>query len=124
MIKCKSIYAKPTPEDGFRVLVDPLWPEGLSTRAAAVDWWARELAPSYELWRYAYDRDHWDKYRENYRRELAHRDKQAFLNQLRQRADSQMLTLVYGTDDPKRNNAMILREYLEKEMSSSRAKVS
>lgn len=122
MIKCKSIYAKPGPDDGVRVFVDRLWPEGISTRAAAVDWWVRELAPSYELWRYAYDPDMWERYREGYRRELVLKDKQAYLDQLRQRAGDQVLTLLYGTDDPKRNNATILREYLEKNKSSSRVK--
>ena len=122
MIKCKSIYAKPGPDDGFRVFVDRLWPEGISTRAAAVDWWLQELAPSYDLWRYVYDPDKWERYREGYRRELSLKDKQVFVDQLRQRAGHQMMTLLYGTDDPMRNNATILREYLEKNKSSSRVK--
>jgi len=111
-MKCKSIYDKPAPDDGFRVYVDCLWPEGLSTRAAAVEWWAQEIAPSYELWRHHYDLSQWPQYREGYLKELASRDKKSALEQLRQRAAG-VLTLLYGTDDPMHNNAVIVREYLE-----------
>jgi uncharacterized protein YeaO (DUF488 family) len=113
MLKIKSIYDKPAPEDGFRVFVDRLWPEGISTRRAAVDWWPQEIAPSYELWRHGYDLEKWEKYRENYLKELAARDKQQVLEQLRQRTANGMLTLLYGTSDPARNNAAIVRELLE-----------
>jgi uncharacterized protein YeaO (DUF488 family) len=122
MIKCKSIYAKPLPDDGFRVYVDRLWPEGISTRDAAVAWWAQEIAPSYDLWRYVFDPDKWEAYRESYRRELASDDRLSFLDQLRQRAANGVLTLLYGTRDPARNNAVILREYLESDNGSSRIK--
>jgi len=112
-MKCKSIYDKPAPDDGCRVYVDRLWPEGLSTRPAAVGWWAQEIAPSYELWRHHYDLSRWLQYREGYLKELASRDKKSALEQLRQRAAAGVLTLLYGTDDPMHNNAVIVREYLE-----------
>jgi len=112
-LKCKSIYNKPTPADGLRVYVDRLWPEGISTRDAAVEWWAQDLAPSYELWRHGYTLDKWPQYRENYLKELASRDKRAAFERLRQNADNGNLTLLYGTDDPARNNAVVVREYLE-----------
>jgi len=112
-LKCKSIYNKPTPEDGLRVYVDCLWPEGISTRDAAVEWWAQDLAPSYELWRHGYALDKWPQYRESYLKELASRDKQAAFEKLRQNAADDNLTLLYGTDDPARNNAVVVREYLE-----------
>jgi uncharacterized protein YeaO (DUF488 family) len=113
-LKCKSIYDKPTPDDGFRVYVDRLWPEGISTRPAAVQWWAQEIAPSYELWRHGYDLDKWTRYREGYLNELAWRDKKPALERLRQQAAAGALTLLYGTDDPAHNNAMLVQEYLEK----------
>jgi uncharacterized protein YeaO (DUF488 family) len=113
MVKSKSIYDKPAPDDGYRVFVDRLWPEGISTRHAAVEWWAKDIAPSYELWRHGYDLDKWTAYRESYLKELAARDKQPVLEQLRQRAANGALTLLYGTDDPARNNAVIVRELLE-----------
>jgi uncharacterized protein YeaO (DUF488 family) len=112
-VKCKSIYDKPAPDDGMRVFVDRLWPEGISTRHAAVEWWAQEIAPSYELWRHGYDLDKWPQYRESYLKELAARDKQAVIERLRQVAAGGDLALLYGTDDPARNNAVVVREYLE-----------
>ncbi len=113
MLKSKSIYDRPEPDDGFRVFVDRLWPEGISTRHAAVDWWAQEIAPSYELWRHGYDLDKWAAYREGYLKELAARHKQRVVEQLLQRAANGTLTLLYGTSDPVRNNAVILQELLE-----------
>jgi uncharacterized protein YeaO (DUF488 family) len=113
MMKIKNIYDKPAPDDGFRVFVDRLWPEGISTRHAAVDWWAQEIAPSYELWRHGYDLEKWAAYRKSYLKELAARDKQPVSEQLRQRAANGTLTLLYGTNDPARNNAAIVRELLE-----------
>jgi len=113
MLKCKSIYAKPTPDDGARVYVDRLWPEGISTRHAAVEWWAQELAPSYELWRHGYALDRWPQYHQSYLAELGTRDRQSAFDKLRQSAANGNVTLLYGTDDPARNNAVIVREYLE-----------
>jgi uncharacterized protein YeaO (DUF488 family) len=113
MVKIKNIYDKPAPDDGFRVFVDRLWPEGISTRHAAIDWWAQEIAPSYELWRHGSDLEKWAAYRESYLKELAARDKQPVSEQLRQRAANGTLTLLYGTNDPARNNAAIVRELLE-----------
>ncbi len=113
MVKIKSIYDKPAPDDGFRVFVDRLWPEGISTRHAAVEWWAQEIAPSYEHWRHGYDLEKWEKYRESYLKELAARDKQQMLEQVRQLAANGTVTLLYGTSDPARNNAAIVRELLE-----------
>jgi uncharacterized protein YeaO (DUF488 family) len=113
MLKSKSIYDKPATEDGLRVFVDRLWPEGISTRDAGVEWWAQEIAPSYELWRHGYDLNKWPQYREGYLKELTARDKQMVLERLRQSAAGGTLTLLYGTNDPRRNNAVIVREYLE-----------
>jgi len=122
MLKCKSVYAKPAPDDGVRVYVDRLWPEGISTRHAAVEWWAQELAPSYELWRHGSALDQWPQYREAYRQELAARDKQAALEKLKQSAATGMVTLLYGTDDPARNNAVLVREFLENGTNSTKKK--
>ncbi len=106
----------------MRVYVDRLWPEGISTRDAAVEWWAQDIAPSYELWRHGYAPDKWPQYRESYLKELASRDKQAALEKLRENAAAGNLTLLYGTDDPARNNAVVVREYLENGGSSNKKK--
>ncbi len=113
MIQCKSIYAKLQAGDGQRVFVDRLWPEGVSTRAAAVSQWLQELAPSYELWRHGYDLDQWPQYRQRYRAELSARDKRPLLERLQQMAREGPLTLLYGTSDAQRNNAVIIKELLE-----------
>lgn len=113
MLKCKSIYDKPAPNDGARVFVDLLWPEGISTRHAAVAWWAKELAPSYELWRHGSTAEQWPQYHTNYTAELRSRDRQPALEKLRQSLSQGNVTLLYGTADPSRNNAVIVREFLE-----------
>jgi uncharacterized protein YeaO (DUF488 family) len=122
MWKVKSVYDKPAPDDGWRVYVDRLWPEGISTRQAAVDWWAQEIAPSYELWRHQNGLDNGEKFREGYLKELSARDKRPVLEQLRQRASEGTITLLYGTRDPVHNNAIIVREYLESGGSFSKKK--
>ena len=112
MIKCKSIYAAPHPADGERIYVDRLWPEGLSTRAAAVAKWLQEAAPSYELWRHNYDLNRWEEYRKSYLAELQAPEKKNLVAELRQKAAGENLTLLYGTSDERRNNAEILKEFL------------
>ncbi len=113
MIKAKSIYVPPHPEDGERVYVDVLWPEGLTTRGAAVAHWQQDLAPSYELWRHHYDLTKWEEYRRRYREELQATDKRRALDELKQKARSGVITLLYGTSDAERNNAELLKEFLE-----------
>ncbi len=112
MIKCKSIYALPHPSDGERIYVDRLWPEGLATRSAAVDKWLLEIAPSYELWRHAYDMNRWEGYRQGYLKELQSPEKRRIFDELRQTAARGNLTLLFGTSDEHRNNAEIIKEFL------------
>jgi uncharacterized protein YeaO (DUF488 family) len=114
MIKCKSIYAPPSADDGERIFVDRLWPEGLSTRAAAIQGWLQELAPSYELWRFQFSPENWQSYRRLYWEELSDQALRPLLKQLKEKSQSHMLTLLYGTDHAVFNNAVALKEYLEK----------
>ncbi len=113
MIKSKSIYISPHPGDGERLYVDCLWPEGLTTRGAALAQWLQEVAPSYELWRHHYDLTEWEDYRQGYWKELQAADKRRALNELKEKARSGVITLLYGTSDAKRNNAELLKEFLE-----------
>jgi uncharacterized protein YeaO (DUF488 family) len=113
MIKCKSIYQEPAPEDGERIFVDRLWPEGVSTRAAQVTSWPQELAPSYELWRYRFSPDNWVEYRRQYWQELSQKSVRPLLLQLRDQSHRGNLTLLYGTEHAAFNNAVALKEYLE-----------
>jgi uncharacterized protein YeaO (DUF488 family) len=111
-IKLKRVYDAPRPDDGLRVLVDGLWPRGLSRRAACADLWLKEAAPSSSLRRwYGHDPRRWQAFRRKYRAELARRPEiLSLLSDLRRRAP---LTLLFGAHDAARNNAVVLRDVLE-----------
>jgi uncharacterized protein YeaO (DUF488 family) len=110
-IRIKRIYDAPDPADGFRVLVDRLWPRGVDKERALLDAWARELAPSAALrqW-FRHDPERWSEFQLRYRAELA--DRQPELETLRQRARQQAVTLLFAARDPRINHAAALREIL------------
>ena len=105
------MYDAPARGDGYRVLVDRLWPRGISRERAKLDEWARELAPSTELRRwFGHDAERFEEFRARYRAELkAHADE---LDRLRERARSGPLTLVYAARDSDHNDAVVLAEVL------------
>jgi len=107
----KRIYAARSVTDGYRVLVDRLWPRGISKQRAALDAWLVELAPSTALrtWLHG-DSSRWPQFVRRYRAEL--RSQTPLLQQLRQRARRQRVTLLYAARDPGMNNAVVLREVL------------
>lgn len=113
MIKSKSIYHDPSPEDGERFFVDRLWPEGVTTRGAALSAWLLELAPSYELWRFRFSPENWEEYRTLYRLELSQKMLRPLLRQLQEKSSKSTVTLLYGTPSESHNNAVALKEYLE-----------
>ncbi len=107
-------YEPPGPGDGYRVLVDRLWPRGVSKEALAIDTWLKDLAPSDELRRwFGHDPERWDEFRKLYRAELHDPSKRILLAELAARAREGPLTLVYGAKDEEHNNAVVLREILE-----------
>ena len=111
-IRVKRIYDPPEPDDGHRVLVDRLWPRGVSRERAALDEWARDLSPSDELRRWSHhDPERFPEFRRRYRRELATHAGE--VERLRQLARSGTLTLLYAARDHERNNAVVLAELLE-----------
>ena len=110
-IELKRAYLPPAPDDGVRVLVDRLWPRGVSKAEAAIDQWAMELAPSTALRRwFRHDPERWSEFRRRYRAELG--DKAAQLEELRGLARKQALTLVFGARDEEHNDAVVLRDVL------------
>jgi uncharacterized protein YeaO (DUF488 family) len=113
-IRVKRVYETPSAADGMRVLVDGLWPRGLSREAVSADLWLREAAPSAPLRRwYGHDPRRWGKFRQKYRRELAQRPEVLhLLKDLRRRSS---VTLLFGAQDEQRNNAVVLREMIEGE---------
>ncbi len=112
-LQVKRIYAKPVSKDGYRVLVDRLWPRGVTRENAKLDEWLKEIAPSTELrkW-FGHEPLRWQDFRQRYRVELTgHRDA---LAQLAERAAGQRVTLLYAARDPQINHAVLIEEALRK----------
>jgi len=110
-IRTKRVYEKAAPSDGRRVLVDRLWPRGLAKAAAKVDWWAKAIAPSTELRRwYQHDPAKWDEFRRRYFAELDANP--AGVAELRAQLGRGPVTLLYGSQETRLNNAAALCEYL------------
>lgn len=111
-IAVKRAYPSPDTQDGFRCLVDRLWPRGVGKEELRLDAWYKELAPSGELRRwFAHDADKWSEFKRRYFRELDSRTE--LVEELLSRAQQGRLTLVYAAKDERYNNAVALKEYLE-----------
>jgi uncharacterized protein YeaO (DUF488 family) len=117
LIQVKRAYEPPTPGDGYRVLVDRLWPRGVSKEKLALDAWTKEIAPSDALrkW-FGHDQEKWAEFEERYFAELDAQPDQ--VQELRQHAEPGPLTLVYAAKDKEHNNAVALREYLRSQRAS------
>jgi uncharacterized protein YeaO (DUF488 family) len=113
MIRTKRVYEAPSPEDGYRVLVDRLWPRGLTREAAAIDAWLKDVAPSNELRRwFGGDEAKWQEFSRRYRAELAAPQPAPALADLRAKARSGTVTLLYAKRNENENNAVVLRDVL------------
>jgi len=116
--RIKRVYEPASEDDGYRVLVDRVWPRGVSKERAQVDAWLRELAPSSKLrkW-FAHRRDRWESFQQAYHRELDAVTDREPIDWLRRRARQGSLTLVYAAREREHNNAEALRRYLENDES-------
>lgn len=104
-----------SPDDGRRILIDRLWPRGVSKERAQLSEWLQDLAPSTELRRwFAHDPARWDEFRRRYRRELEERGQLETLRELRQQARGERVTLVFGASDREHNDAVALLEFAAK----------
>lgn len=114
MFRIKRIYDKLERKDGFRVLVDRLWPRGLSKERANIDIWLKEIAPSETLRRwFSHDAKKWDDFRAAYNKEL--KNKPELIQKIRQIGkEENIITLLYSAKDEEHNNAIILKEFLQK----------
>ena len=112
MIRLKRVYEKPSRMDGSRILVDRLWPRGLTKERAAVTLWLKDVAPSTELrkW-FGHDPAKWKQFQARYRKEL--REKKGALKLLRQKGKTRTVTLVYGARDEEHNEALVLKKVVE-----------
>ena len=110
-IETKRIYDAPAKTDGFRVLVDRVWPRGVTKEKASVDLWMKEIGPSTQLrkW-FGHDPKRWDEFRKRYRAELE--DRTDLLDDLRHHAAKGRLTLVFSAKDEEHNQAVALKKIL------------
>ncbi len=113
MLKVKRVYDERTEGDGFRTLVDRLWPRGMSKDKAHIDLWLKEIAPSDELrkW-FAHDEAKRDEFRRRYFQELA--GKGELVDLIKEKLKEGDVTLLYGAKNRELNQAVTLREYIEK----------
>lgn len=112
-IHIKRVYAPPVKADGCRVLVDRLWPRGISKEAAAIDEWAKDLAPSPDLrkW-FGHQPEHWAVFQKRYSEELA--DNNTVNDFLHKHEKQKRITLVYAAKDEQHTHAIVLQSYLNR----------
>ena len=113
MIKLKRAYEKPSRDDGFRILVERLWPRGVTKNEADLGLWLKDIAPSPELrkW-YGHDVEKWGEFQKRYRQEL--NGKSEFIDQVKQRSNDGTVTFVYAARDEEHNSAIVLKEFVER----------
>ncbi|MFZ1077943.1 MAG: DUF488 domain-containing protein [Nitrosotalea sp.] len=112
-IKIKRVYEKYKKDDGFRILIDRLWPRGLSKNKSKVDLWLKDIAPSDELrkW-FSHDPKKWDDFKMKYKKEL--KSKLELIRKVEQiEKEKGIVTLLYSAKDEEHNNAMVLKEILK-----------
>ena len=116
-IQLKRAYATRSESDGYRVLVDRLWPRGVSKQDAKIDLWLKEIAPSTDLrkW-FAHDPAKWDEFRKRYAQELDNRPE--IVEQLANLVEKQPVTLIYSAKNEEFNQAVALKEYLDTKRKS------
>lgn len=112
-IKLKRVYEAPHKDDGIRILVDRLWPRGLTKKKAKVDLWLKEIAPSTELrkW-FGHDPKKWGSFSARYRTEIKHHADQ--LKLLESKAKEGTVSLMFGARDEEHNEAVVLKDFLER----------
>jgi uncharacterized protein YeaO (DUF488 family) len=112
MIQLKRVYEEPSDKDGMRVLVERLWPRGVTKERAAVDLWLKDVAPSPELrkW-FGHDPARWEQFQERYQKEL--RKQEEAVQLLKQKGKEGTVTLVYAARDEEHNGALALKRLLQ-----------
>ena len=113
-IKIKRVYEQPDKEDGLRILVDRLWPRGLTKEKADVDLWLKDIAPGTELrkW-FGHEPAKWDDFKKKYLLEL--KENEGMVSLLKEKATQETITLLYAAKDQEHNEALVLLNYLIKE---------
>jgi uncharacterized protein YeaO (DUF488 family) len=115
-VRLRRAYDPATPDDGYRVLVDRLWPRGVSKERAVLDLWAKDVSPSTELRRwFRHDPARWEEFKRRYRQEIAAHPE--VLQPLLKAAVEGPLTLVYGARDTEHNEAVVLQQIIEERLA-------
>lgn len=112
-VKIKRVYELPQDQDGQRILIDRLWPRGLTKEKARIDLWLKDIAPSTELrkW-FNHEPEKWPEFQKRYSKELS--NNQTTINELLFKIKKSNVTLVYSAKDELHNDAVLLKSYLEK----------
>jgi uncharacterized protein YeaO (DUF488 family) len=112
-IKIKRVYEQPDKDDGRRILVDRIWPRGISKYKAQLSEWRKDLAPSNDLreW-FGHDPDRWEEFKERYRAELEEAGKMGDIRDIAERAGEENVTLLFGAKDTQHNNARALEAFV------------
>jgi len=114
MIRIKRVYDEPSARDGMRILVDRVWPRGISKERARIVQWRKDLAPSNSLrkW-FGHDPAKWAGFRERYRKELTESGEINALRELAKRSRQDAITLIYSAAEEQHNQAVALKEFLD-----------
>jgi uncharacterized protein YeaO (DUF488 family) len=112
MIKTRRIYDKPDADDGFRILVDRIWPRGLKKNDVKIDLWQKDIAPSSAVrkW-FNHDQRKWNEFKRRYYEEL--KGRKEIVKLFLEKAEQGTITLLYSSKEEKYNNAIALKEYLQ-----------
>jgi len=113
-IQLKRAYDEPASDDGYRILVDRIWPRGISKDELDIEDWLRDIAPSSDLrhW-FGHEPDKWEEFRKRYFKEL--KQKKGFVAKIIEQTKKHPVTFVYSAKDREHNNAVALKEYIEKQ---------
>ena len=121
-VRIKRAYEKPDASDGIRILVDGLWPRGVSKVDLLITTWEKDIAPSKALreW-YGHDPEKWPEFRHRYRKELEKSPRREALEQLARLSEQVTLTLVFGASDAEHSNAAVLEEIIQAKLKGAKA---
>lgn len=119
MLRIKGIYEEVSTEDGYRILVDKLWPRGISKEKAKLDYWAKEITPSTELRKYfCHDAEKFDEFSKRYILELETNDlSEDFIDLVKEKLKDGNITLIYAAKDPVVNHALVLKNWIEEKLN-------
>ncbi|WP_027108525.1 DUF488 domain-containing protein [Lacticigenium naphthae] len=123
-IQLKRTYDEVEEDDGFRILVDRLWPRGIKKENLTQDWWPKEIAPTTETRKiFDHDKDKFGWFKEVYREELNRNEKkEKFLKEIQEQLEKQPVTLVYAAKDREVNHVVVLKEWIEEQLNKKTLK--